>query len=381
MPAIGAGLPTKFASPERDSMDAVALMARQLRQEPLIRWFDAMPIPMAVVNRHRQILFCNKAFCDVSLKVKCADVLGLRPGEALDCIHSREVEAGCGCSDFCVVCGAANAIIKSLEGEQDCQECRMLRLEDGVAVPLDLQVFTSPVEFQDTLLSAIFALDISHEKRLAYLNRTFHHSLVNGIGGINALADLLDADQEKASILELLVDATQRTLRIVLYNRDIEAAEKGKLAVNMKTFDAAGLLREQAEEECRLRNTQTSCIVVESTCTELRSDKRILGHVLGNMLENALEAREEAEKPDRIILSCSHLDDGRTAIAVRNPGTIPQDIQKQMFKRYVSTKSRDRGLGTYVMKLFAERYLGGEVFFTSKNNETTFVVVLPATRP
>lgn len=359
-------------------MDVVAVMARQLRQEPFVQWLEAVPIPMAVINRHRQILFCNKPFCSVALKMECVEILGLRPGEALNCVHSKTMRAGCGCSDFCVVCGAAKAIIKSLDGEQDCRECRMMRLENGTAVPLDLQVFTRPVEFQGALLSAVFVLDISHEKRLAYLNRTFHHNLVNGVGGINALADILDSGHETSPILDLLVDATRRTLRVVLYNRDIEAAEQGKLAVTMETFNAAEFLREQAHEECRLRNIQENCTEIEPTRMTLRTDKRILGHILSNMLENALEAREEEDKPGPITLSCSRLDNGRTAVAVRNTGTILSEIQKQMFKRYVSTKSRDRGLGTYVMKLFAERYLGGEVLFTSQNNETTFVVVLPA---
>lgn len=375
MTTTGKDLPTCFASPERDSMDVVAEMAGELRQNPLIQWFDAMPIPMAVINPHRQILFSNAAFCAVALKSRCSDVLGLRPGEALECIHAQAVEAGCGCSDFCSACGAARAIIKSLEGSGDCQECRMVRLAHGAAVPLDIQVFTRPVEFNGTTLSALFALDISHEKRLAYLNRTFHHGLVNGVGGINALADILGEDQEKESILELLADATKRTLKEVLYHRDLEGAERGRLVMDMESLDAPSFLRDLVREECRHRNTQAECASVEASCTEIWSDKRILGHVLGNLLKNALEARETATGD--ITLDCIPLEDGRTAISISNPGVIPPDIQKQLFKRYVSTKSRDRGLGVYAVRLFTERCLGGRVDFSSGNGRTTFTITLP----
>ena len=145
MMITGHDLPTRFASPERVPVAAVKAEARQLQNTPLIHWFNAMPIPMAVVNQHRQILFSNTAFCAVSLKTECADILGLRPGEALDCVHAHLMKAGCGCSEFCSACGAAIAIIKSLQGEADCQECRMTRLDHGAEVPLDLQVFTRPV--------------------------------------------------------------------------------------------------------------------------------------------------------------------------------------------------------------------------------------------
>lgn len=252
----------------------------------------------------------------------------------------------------------------------------MVRLDQGAAVPLDLQVFTRPVEFQGLALSALFALDISHEKRLAYLNRTFHHGLINGVGGINALTDILEADSDNASLLELLADSAKRTLRAVLYHRDLDAAEQGRLAVDMEPIDADEFLRDLIEEACRLRNTQAHCAEVESSCEQLWSDRRILGHILGNLIENALEAREGTN--GRITLSCTALEDGRTAIVLHNPGSIPRNIQKQMFKRYVSTKSRDRGLGVYAVKLFTERYLGGEVAFSSDDGQTSFTVTLPA---
>lgn len=357
-------------------MDAVEAMARRLRDDPLTDWLDAEPFPMAVVNRHRQILFSNKAFCAVACKTECADVVGLRPGEALDCIHSHVMKAGCGCSEFCSVCGAAIAILKSLEGEEDCRECRMIRMDNGAEVPLDLQIFTRPVDFQGESLTLIHALDISHEKRLAYLNRAFHHNLVNGVGGISVLADLLESEQDSQALLELLGEAARRTLGKVLYHRDVDAAEKGRLSVTMEAIDAGEFLSGLVREECLLRNTRSNCVTVSNACTTLHSDRRILGHVLSNMLENALEAREKARGDIR--LSCEPGDDGGAVITMRNPGEVPADIRKQMFKRYVSSKSRDRGLGAYVMKLFTERYLGGTVSFVSEDGETAFRVVLPA---
>lgn len=376
MTTIGRDLKTYFASPERCSEDEILQTAMTLKKEPLLSWFEAVPMGTVIINHHRQILFCNEAFRALTGKPACDDNIGMRPGEALDCVNARAVEAGCGCSKFCDVCGAANAIIRSLEGTADCQECRLLRFEDDMELPLDLQVFTKPIEFQGQPLVIIFTMDISHEKRLKYLNRTFYHGLISAVGGISTLTELLEAGPEDSSLYELLVESSKRTLRDILYHHDVEAAENGRLATNIEPLDASAYLNKLILEECIFRNTQASSVEVTTACSTLTSDKRILGHVIRNMLSNALEAR--VATPGQITLACNQLDDGRVSIAMQNPGVIPKNIQKQMFKRYVSTKSRDRGLGTYVIRLFTEKYLGGTVSFSSGNAITTFEIILPA---
>ena len=66
----------------------------------------------------------------------------------------------------------------------------------------------------------------------------------------------------------------------------------------------------------------------------------------------------------------------------RGHGAIPEAVQGQVFRRYFSTKGRDRGLGTYGMKLLAEQYLGGRVGFTTDAEQgTRFTVTLPLELP
>lgn len=377
MTQIGTNLFTHFASPERESDDIIKNQADALRGNPMLAWFDAMPMAMMVLNRHRQIIHSNQAFNAIAQK-QGEEILGKRPGEAVDCVNAWKEKAGCGCSEFCDVCGAARAIVRSLGGDSDCQECRMLRMLHSSEVPMDLQIFTHPVKFKDMDLVLVFAMDISHELRLRYLNRTFYHGLINGVGGIKALAELIDLEDDESPLMPILLDSSRRTLRDVLYHYDIDAAENGRLEPHMETIELVPYLQKLVSEECAMRNTQDSCALIEGEAGEVKTDKRLLGHIVSNMLANALEAREE--NPGDISIKCEPLDDGRIAIIMRNPGVIPEDIQKQMFKRYVSTKSRDRGLGTYVIKLFAERYLGGEVSFFSDWDNTQFTVILPANK-
>jgi len=376
MTTTGAKLFTHYATPERYSDGIISHLSKNLMKEPMLFWFDAVPMGMTVINKHRQIVYCNTAFRQLTLKQRREDVIGLRPGEALNCVNSNLVEAGCGCSEFCDICGAAQAIIKSLEGMSDCQECRMMRLVHGLEEPLDLQIFTKPMEFEGEPMSMIFAMDISHELKLRYLNRTFYHGLINGVGGIATLTELIEAEPDDSGLFQLLIESSQRTLRDVLYHRDITAAEEGRLAPDIESFEAEPFFNRIIGKECTLRNMQNSCIDVHVSASTLTSDKRLLGHVIRNMLSNALEASEG--KSDAITLECKPLEDGRTSITMTNSGEIPTIIRKQMFKRYVSTKSRDRGLGNYVTKLLTEKYLQGKVQFASGDGVTSFTILLPA---
>jgi len=374
MELLGKGLESFFAPPERAAPRDTERISLQLKSEFLIKWFDAVPGSVLVINKYRQIVYCNKAFNELALKQQLEDVVGLRPGEALDCINATLLDAGCGCSKSCATCGAAQAIVKSLNGDSEVQNCRLTRLVDGTETPLDLQVFTSPIEFQDQQFILLFAMDISHELRLRYLTRIFHHGLINTAGGIATMTELIEAEPNDNALFPLLVDSSRRILRDVMYSRDLENGEQGNLAVLKEAVEPGDYLQQLVDEECRIRNMQPSVVDLDVTCESMTTDKRIMRHVVRNMLVNALEARESSG--GQIKLGC-HCKDGKTIITMENQGTVPPEIQAQVFKRYASTKSRDRGLGSYVMKLFAEQYLGGKVSFSSENGITIFTVSIP----
>ena len=100
----------------------------------------------------------------------------------------------------------------------------------------------------------------------------------------------------------------------------------------------------------------------------------MLRRIVGNMVINALEAVPAGETV-RVSLDVGAEE---VCIKVTNRGEIPKDVQLRMFKRSFSTKGASgRGIGTYSMKLFGERYLGGRVGFRCLNGETEFFFKLP----
>ena len=366
---------THFAPPERSERDSLIKVSERLKSEILLPWFDALPLSIIVINSTRQIVFCNEAFRRLSNKKDREELISLRPGEALGCIHSELEEAGCGCSTFCEVCGAAKAILKSLNGNQDCQNCRMLRYIDEVETPLDLQVYTQPIDFQGETFTLFSAVDISHELRLKYLERTFLHGLINSAGGINLLSGFLNDGEDDPETKELLASSSERILRDVFYHRDVIAAEIGKLSVKLERIDLQEFLERLVHQECEIRNVQMDSVIEMRDCgLEVISDKRILSHVVRNMLVNALEALKPTV--GKVEVSCRANESGAVEILVSNPGTIPEHIQKQLFKRYVSTKGESRGLGTYVMKTLSRQYLNSDVNFSSSEGSTVFTLTL-----
>ncbi len=366
-------MPTKFAPPERLPARDIQALSEKLCSELLLPCLDGVPMGVLVLDQHRQIVFSNAAFRRLAHKLQADQVLGQRPGEALDCVHAQVEPGGCGCSDFCQLCGAAQAILKSLQGDQDCQECRLLRLLEGAQSVTDLQVFTSPVTFGGASFSLVTTLDISHEKRLRYLERTFFHDLVNLAGGMSSLAEILEMEARGDEVSSAFAQSSKRLLNEVMYHRDLAAAEDGKLQVNPEVIALPEFLAQLSRICCDHVNIHDRPVRLDLECLSITQDRRILRHVLRNMLINAIEACSSVQ--GEVLLSCRRRGEG-VSIRVENPGEIPPEVQGQLFKRYVSTKGQDRGLGLYVMRLFTEKHLGGALAVTSAQGRTVVTLEL-----
>lgn len=364
---------THFLPPERVDIEVAQNVSEKLYKK-LAPWFDAVPVSVLVLNSHRQILYCNQSFRSLAKRVDVEEVIGLRPGEALRCLNAEIMEAGCGTSKFCSVCGAAIAILKSLRGEEDCQECNIIRRENSGESPLDIQVFTKPVELEGHALSLVTCLDISHEKRLRYLKRRFYHDMINTAGGMVTLMSIINNElPPKGETYELLVNCSRRVLQEVLYLRDVTAAEEGRLSVDPEEMSLNKLLNDLKGDFAELAANIQVKMTLHLELDRLVTDQRLLRHALSCLIQNALEA---CAKGDDITITSEARDDG-VEITVKNPGEIPENIRLQLFKRYISSKGHDRGLGVYIAKKIVKDYLGGELDFTTRDNEVSFMIRLP----
>lgn len=371
-----AALPTQFAPAERASWEEIRAQARYFADFRLLQqFFDAVPNIFLILNKHRQIIFANKALLElVGLKDEDT-VYGLRPGEVLNCIHAAEHEGGCGTTEFCKTCGAVQAILTSLRGRESIKECRISQ-DNGEA--LDLRVFATPLSIGKSRFTLFSIADIRHEKRRLALERIFFHDILNVAGGLWGFAGLLkDADPgELDTIADTIYNLAETLIEEINAQRDLLIAENNELTVKPTPIDSLSFLREvaglyQKHQVAKGRHIQ---IDPAAAAVPFVSDATLLRRVVGNMVKNALEACTEGQT---VTLGCRHYPNG-IELWVHNPTFMPRSVQLQMFNRSFSTKGKGRGLGTYSMKLLTERYLQGAISFTTSQTEgTTFTARYP----
>jgi signal transduction histidine kinase len=369
--APGNRMPTRFAPAERA---AEAELRRQLdyfSAETLTRHLlDAIPTILTILNAHRQIVYANHALQALLGTDSQENLSGLRPGEALDCIHARRTEGGCGTTENCSTCGAVLSILAGLAGKKDVRECRITRCLQGQMEAMDLEVQAVPLDYRDERFTVFAVSDISHEKRRVVLESLFFHDILNVAGSIKGFAELLrDYDPaDKEEIFALIHAASERVVDEIQAQRMVAAAENKELRVHPETIRSREFLRQLVEIYRRHEAAENRQLVVEPAVAEvvLVSDRTLLGRVLGNMIKNALEASQTGET---VTVGCRRAD-GRIEFSVHNPAVIPRQAQLQIFQRSFSTKGCGRGLGTYSMRLLSG-YLQGEVSFTSCEGEGT----------
>ena len=361
--------PAERANPETVDDDAFFLQNNEL----LNKIADAVSTMLVVLNPQRQIVFANKLFVEFLNQTDSSGLIGKRPGEAVSCIHAFETEGGCGTTEFCGKCGAANAILESQKGKQSEKECRIFTNSNDA---LDLRVTASPFYLGGKEYTFFAIHDISNEKRRKILERVFFHDVLNSAGGISGLSEILTEvqDPEEIQLISKTINrATENMINEIQAQRQLSAAENGDLAPDIKKVWSLGMLKDVTALYSGHELVKNKNILIDKTAENLSisTDPVILRRILGNMLKNALEA---SVPQSTVTLSCRE-QENYVCFYVHNPSYMEREIQLQLFNRSFSTKGTGRGIGTYSMKLLGEKYLKGRVGFeSSRENGTTFFI-------
>jgi len=342
----------------------------------LAKAFNSMPYIVLVLNSFQQIIFANHALIDFLESNELEDAYGLRPGDALDCIYARESPGGCGTADGCQSCGVLLAILSSMKGKPGSGECRVTQKKTGE--PIDLRIYASRLNLNEEYFTVAAGIDISLEKRQRLLERIFFHDILNVAGTVKFISELIieAREQELPELGTMLRDAVERMIEELNAQKDLVAAENNELTIEPDKVNSIDILKETVSLYTRQRVATDHQIKIdpEAQNVDFTSDATLLRRVIGNMLKNALEASAYSSE---VSLGCT-LKDSRVVFWVHNDSFIPKESQIQIFHRSFSTKGAGRGLGTYSIKLLSERYLNGDVSFTTSPEEgTTFFARFP----
>jgi len=366
---------TLFAPPGRRPREDVVTHFNSIASNPLIHGLlDAALEALVVLNRERQVVFANKALTLLTGAEDPRVLCGLRAGEELDCVHAFEREEGCGTTEFCRTCGAVRAILNSQKGKADIQECTISR-GDGSA--LDLRVKATPISIDGEDYTLFSAIDISDEKRRKALERIFFHDLLNTAGALKGFSELLETPSEHMeSVVKNIRALSKRLLEEIAAQRELLAAEGNELVVEPGFVNSLECI-EAVVSQYDAEPYRKKCVIridPSSSRAVFKTDHVLLRRVIGNLLKNAVEASREA---DVVTIGCFS-GSGTVEFRIHNPAAMPEEVRLQVFQRSFSTKGSGRGLGTYSARLLTERYLKGQISFTSSpDGGTLFRIVYP----
>ncbi len=376
---------TYFAPAERAGEAQLKELHQFVLNHPLFQAIiESIDGYLMILNPERQVLAMNPALLKV-LGVETVDALiGERPGEVLDCIHAPEGPGGCGTSKACSTCGAVLTLLASQqEGRPHNGECSIVVRSDNSLATYEFRVRATPIAIGRHRFTVAVFNDISGDKRRQSLERVFYHDLLNTLGGLEGWSNMIvrydemDPREAASSILAL----SQRLRQEIEDQRRLSQAEQGQLAVRSEALLAENVLEQLRAIFSAHTTARNRSLTIEQVDPRevVVSDPALLERVLVNMVKNALEA----SMPGQVVRVWFERRDGRPVFLVGNEGVIPEPVALRIFQRSFSTKpEQGRGIGTYSMKLFGERYLGGRVEFVSTPAAgTVFWIDLPLEGP
>ena len=341
---------------------------------------DAMPGMVLILNSHRQVVFANRSFYQLSGRSIAENLVGQLLGNVLSCHVAGDSMGGCGTGESCQTCGALVAMLSGLSGDESVQECTLTR-HNGISIQnLTLRVWAAPLQYGGENFTVLAGTDISHERRRLALEKTFFHDILNLVGSIRGFAELMEIDEkvDHVDVGRRIQLASQRVIDEIDSQRVLLAVEKGERNIDNHMLVSSEVLSDivtlyEGQDVARQRSLQ---IDSASVAIPFVSDATLLRRILGNMVKNALEASPTG---DVVTLGVEASDTGLN-FWVHNTAIIPASYQQRIFQRDFSTKGPGRGLGTYSMQLLG-RFLSGDVYFESKlGSGTQFTISLPAMR-
>lgn len=367
---------THFATPERTPPDDLANEIRVVSKSPVISGLlHSVSGLVAILDENRQIIAINHSFLQMLGVEDPEQALGLRPGEALGCVHAHGEPAGCGTTEFCSTCGAAVAIVASLGQDMPAERlCALSAQRDGKAVDLSLRVKSQPIRVGEHRFLLILLQDVTVEQRRAALERTFFHDVNNLLAALLNVSDLL-VEQSESPLAELVSQTATQLNREVAIQRWLSDSGGGSYRPAWHTCKPKQIVAKlqtffDHHPSARGKRLELSTDLPD---TELATDIAALFRVLCNMIINALEATPA----DGVAKMRVDHEGDSLRFSVWNAGAIPNNVAKRIFQRNFSTKAEaGRGIGTYSMKLLGEEVLGGEVTFTSSEKAGTVFTLL-----
>lgn len=374
-------LDTYFASPKRVSREEILKIRQKVISfQTLEDIFEQLPHFLLLLTEDRQIVFCNHELLEYLSARDINEILGLRPGELLQCIHSQEMPAGCGTSQSCQYCGAAKALIEAQRTRTRKEHvCRILASKNNHTQHYTFNIVVYPYKIGGDYFYLFFLEDISEKERNQQLELTFLHDLGNLIGSLGGYIEAFpenDLNPEQHDFLENMRKINAYVSEELQAQREISFLNPENVPIAFSSIESYQFLQNCIEIMNDRFNSANIHLEIEQETDyfHITSDRKKMRRILINFLKNAIEASE----PTETVTIGAKQEKNFFHFWVSNPKPIPQDIQAKLFQFGYSTKGRGHGLGLYSAKILTEDILKGEIgFISNEKMGTTFFAKFP----
>jgi len=217
-------------------------------------------------------------------------------------------------------------------------------------------------------LRAEFIQMISHELRSPM-------TVVGGIAEILRKRNDKLTSEQRTELIETLGREARRLTRLVSEVLDLEAIDRGALALNVGEVDLAALAREAVTDSGEASHTG---LIVHPGDALASCDRDRIKQVLLNLISNSAKFSDEDTAIS--VTVTPQADHVSIAVADRGPG-IPEEEKANLFKRFGRLSTGEHkpgsGLGLYLSRKIVEEH-GGQIAVESRVGEgATFTVRLP----
>ena len=333
---------------------------------------DALPIHVGFISTDRRVVFTNdpeQARADEDV----LRILNVTLGQPIGCKSMGE-DLACGDTPHCKNC-EINEIISSCFVSGQEQEREITLRPQNSLLPQTYRVKASPFELEKGAYLMLSFENITPEKRKRMMERIFHHDVLNKVNNLQHFVFLAQQRMDNTSEVSRMGSAIVTGLeKIITGQRALSKAEHDELVIHPSEFSIESVFEDlnaffAFPAYGHIFHNKLSSSVAAHI---ISSDKELLTTLLIQMVQNAVEASPLSVP---IEIGCKEISSGNYRFWVYNEQYICEEDKKYIFTPSFSTKGINRGLGTYIIKLFGKGYLGGKVGFNSSPAEgTTFFI-------